>query len=157
MSPKSKKLLASISKLLKKATEQAKRTPFYPNCSEFAQCYSRLLYQHRAQSSRIPRIAVKRDQYSGHVWVKVAGLDIELYDGDEVLRYWDIQGIYQQDGKNHLINQMNFLELGNDQVVYSTFKGQVTPNHFHSLKAAVQWVRYVSARSTPYNKPNGSR
>ena len=156
MSPKSKKLLASISKLLKKATEQAKRTPFYPNCSEFAQRYARLLNQHRAEASRIPRIAVKRDQCSGHVWVRVAGLDIELYDCDQVLRYWDIHGIYKSDGKNQLINQLNFLELGNDQVVYSTFKGQVIPSHFHSLKAAVQWVRYVSARSQPYNIRNGS-
>ena len=146
LQPNEQSLLDAAKKALKPATEAA------PTASdEFHQKYHRMLYQHKLDATRPSPVKYKRANFSGHVWVRVAGLDVELYDMQT--HQWDVVGIYGTDSQGKIFDALNHRGFGNDQVVYSEFQGHIIPE-FHSPKALIQWVRWI-ARQTGKIQPGG--
>jgi hypothetical protein len=146
MSPTEQALLDAAKKALKPATEAALTAS-----DEFHQKYHRLLHRHKQEATKPSPVNYKRADFSGHVWVRVAGLDVEMYDMQK--HQWDIVGIYGTDKQGKTVDALNHRSFGNDQVVYPEFQGHITPD-FHSPKALIQWVRWV-ARQTGRIEPAG--
>jgi len=146
MSPKEQETLNIVATALKPATEMS------PTASDdFYGKYQRLLYQNREQALRPCPIKYKRSDGSGHIWVRVAGLDVEIYDMQR--HQWDIVGIYGTNHQGKTVAALNHRSFGNDQTIYSEFQGHIVPD-FHSPKALIQWVRWV-ARHTGRIEPGG--
>lgn len=84
------------------------------------------------------KVTAKRDQFSGHWWIKSGRVSVEAYRANRV--DWALQDILL-DGKS----QLSYRELDQKKswIVYPFFYGHTVPN-FCSFRAMINWITYVA-------------